>query len=442
MNIYKLSYTSLLALCLLAASCSENGSPTNEPSPAAPVSSRASLSVKLRGEETSPSANELINSWWIAFADQEGTVSAIVERAASLSTAVEREEFNVELPAGTYMAYAFANITQQQLKDEAGVSFTAGQAVDADIKSKSKLWKVMPNNWDKATPLPMSGFKTVTISLQQPNPPIEIEVIRMVGKVEFSFSNASQKAITVNSVTLGPLATGAVTLLPDYSSLSSEPVLPGGLGSEDVKYQFTAGDAERTLSVGAENAFSDFFYVRESNAADKPSGHFYVAVNITREGQSEEQLYALTDELTYINRNDYINIPITFTDYVFDVDILFYPPIGGYPAVMTESRDDAFYATFGTKGKFVLRPLIREADEGSAYLQPSQYTLTVTETSDPDGILTPTSLTTDPVTGELTGELTSKKGRATVKLSVSVKRQDGSASRTYNKTIYLIRANK
>jgi len=439
MNLKKLSYTSLLTVCLLTASCSENEPSANEPSSAAPVSSRASLSVKLRGE-TAPSANELINSWWIAFADQEGVVSAIVSRDASLSTAVEREEFNVELPAGTYTAYAFANITPQQLEDEAGVSFTVGQAADAGIMSKA--WKVMPNNWSKDKPLPMSGFKTVSISTKQPAAPIEIEVIRMVGKVEFSFSNASQKAITVNSVTLGPLATGAVALLPDYSSLGDAPVLPDGLGSEDVTYQFTADAAERTLSVGAENAFSDFFYVRESNAADKPSGHFYVAVNVTREGLSEERLYALTEELTYINRNDYINIPITFTDYAFDVDILFYPPIGGYPAVMTESRDDAFYATFGTQGKFVIRPLIREATEGSAYLQPSQYELTATVTSDPQGILTSTTLTTDPITGELTGELTSKTGSATVKLSVNVKQQDGSVSQTYNKTIYIIRANK
>ncbi len=436
MNLKKLSYILISTACsLLPVSCSDSGPAEQEPQ-----HTRAALSVRSCAGETLPD-NELINTWWIAFVDKYGVVSAVVSRDAALKTAVESEEFDVELPAGSYTAYAFANITPQQLKDNTGVSFSIGSAVDADLMSK--VWKQMPNNWDKNKPLPMSGFRTVTISKSQPSVPVAIEVVRMLGKVKFTFSNSSQKKITVNSITLGPLATGDVRLFPDYASLGKQPVLLSGLGSENVTYRFSGTDAERTLAVGAENALADFFYVRESDVTESfPSGHFFITVNITREGQTEEQLYALTEELTYINRNDYIDIPITFTDYVFDVDILFYPPIGGYPAALLEKRDDAFYATFGTRGKFTVRPLIREAAEGSAYLQPSQYTLVVTETSDPVGILKPPALTVDPVTGELTGELTSNIGCAVVKLSVNVKNPTGSVAHIYNKTIYIIRANQ
>jgi len=438
MNIRKLSYTLLLAgCCLLAASCSGDDPSPVDPSPAKPVGSRASLSVKSRSGETT--SNELINSWWIAFVDHNGTVSSIISRDASLSTAVEREEFNVELPDGTYTAYAFANITPQQLSDEAGVTFTVGQKVASDIMSKA--WKLMPNNPDKSTFLPMSGFKEVTVSSSRTTPAIEIEVVRMLAKVEFTFSNRSQKAITVNSISFGPLATGAVGLLPDYSKLGDKPVLLSGLGSEDVAYSFPGEAAARTLAAGKDNGLTDYFYVRESDAANPAtSGLFHIKVNITREGQAEELLYALTDELTYINRNDYVQIPITFTDYVFDVDVLFYPPIGGYPAVLTEKRDEEFHITFGTRGKFAVRPLIREAAEGSPYLMPDQFTVTATVVSDPANILKSPVLSYDPVAGELTGELTSATGRAEVKLQVTF--SDGTAQRQYEKTVYIIRANK
>lgn len=442
MTIKKISYIlTLVTCCLLVASCSDSA--PDEPTPA-PTGARASLSVKSRAGETLPD-NELINTWWIAFADQSGVVRAIVKRDASLKTAVEREEFDVEIPAGTYIAYAFANITPDELTTEAEVTFTKGAAVDADVMSK--IWKVMPNNWDKNKPVPMSGYKTVTISKQQPATPIAIEVVRMVGKVEFTFSNNSQKNITVNSVTFGPLATGAIPLFPDYAKLAepgnpdkpgSRPTLLEGLGSESVSYDFAGDAAARTLAVGAKDALTDFFYVRESDVSgNQPYGKFHIAVNITREGQTEERLYALTEELSYINRNDYITIPITFTDYFFEVDILFYPPIGGYPAVETGDIDDVFYAKFGTRGKFVIRPLIHESGK---YLQPSQYTLSVDEVSDPSGILTSTTFDVDPLTGELKGELKSNTGTATVKLSATVN-QGRNVTYTNTKTIYIIRAN-
>jgi len=434
MNFRKLSYILICGVCsLLTAACSDD-----EPAASEPLTTRAMLS--LRASEGERTANELINSWWIAFVDKNGVVSAIVSRDAALMTAVESETFEVKLPAGSYTAYAFANITQQELSDQAGVTFTIGHAVDAELMSK--VWKEMPNNWDKNKPLPMSGFKPVTISTSQPATPLVIEVIRMVGKVEFTFSNNSGKAIVVNSVSFGPLAKGGVYLFPDYEKLGAAPVMLPELGSEDITYSFAGDAAARTVAAGASDALSDFFYVRESDITGaSPNDHFYVGVNITRQGQAEERLYAITEELTYINRNDYIHIPITFTDYVFDVDILFYPPIGGYPAVITEDREEAFYATFGTRGKFVLRPLIREATDGSAYLQPSQYTLTINSVSDPDRILASTDFAVDPLTGELTGELTSGVGRAVVKLSVQVN-SDAAVKPTYTKTIYIIRAKK
>jgi len=436
----KLSYSLFLALCgMLAVSCS--GADVDEPTVDGPVSSRASFSIQSRAVGDT-SANELIQSWWIAFVGQDGKVSKIVSRDASKTDAVERDEFSVELPAGTYTAYAFANITRAELENATGgVTFTVGQPVAAELMKKE--WSLMPNQWDKTKPIPMSGFKEVTFSSGQSASDIKIEVVRMVGKVEFTFSNRSTKDITINSLTFGHLAKGPVYLFPTYESLGKAPILlPNGLTTEDVEFTPGATPEARVIKAGATDALTDFFYVRESDAANPASsGHFSIKLNITRGGQTEEQLYALTDQLTYINRNDYIHIPIAFTDYLFNVDVLFYPPIGGYPAVITEVKDEEFYITFGTQGKFSLRPLIREAVDGSDYLTPNRFTtVTATVVSDQSNILTSTNLTYDTVTGESLGELTTATGRAEIKLHVEF--NDGVVMRQYDKTIYIIRANK
>ena len=58
-------------------------------------------------------------------------------------------------------------------------------------------------------------------------------------------------------------------------------------------------------------------------------------------------------------RNDWVRIPIVLTDWVLELDVTFYPPIGGYPAVKTEEKDNEFYARFGTGGYFAIVPRVR-----------------------------------------------------------------------------------
>lgn len=427
MSAFRFHTTILFFSLLFLASCSE------DETPAASSETRFSISVKSPGVPTDPSGdNEKINTWWIALVSSNGTVRAILERPAGLTAAVEEETINAEIPTGRYTAYAFANITKDELQSKTGITFTTGQAAPTDAQLSSAAWN-MPNNSYKDQNIPMSGRQEITIT-GHVNESFAIEVVRMLAKIEFAFSNNASKDITVNSVSFSPLNTGNIPLLPNYSTLEGAPVLLPDNGTEAITLNFS-GDNAITLAAGANETKTEHFYARESLVQSQATGHFLVSVNISREGSSTNQLYSLTEQLTYINRNDYIRIPISFTDYLLDFDVLFYPPIGGYPAVINEKKDNEYYIKFGTQGKFVINPLIREASDGSAYLQPGQYTINIAVNQD-GGIFT-TYPALDENTGEITGELNSSTGTAEVKATISI--NNGTTTYQYERLIYIIR---
>lgn len=427
MSAFRFHTTILFLSLLFLASCSE------DETPAASYKTRFSISVKSPGMPTDPSGdNEKINTWWIALVSSNGTVRAILERPAGLTAAIEEETINAEIPTGRYTAYAFANITKDELQSKTGITFTTGQASPTDAQLSSATWN-MPNNSYKDQNIPMSGRQEITVT-GHVNESFAIEVVRMLAKIEFAFSNNASKDITVNSVSFSPLNTGNIHLLPDYSTLEDAPKLLPDNGTETVTLNFSGANAI-TLAAGAGETKTEHFYARESLVQSQATGHFLVSVNISREGSSTNQLYSLTEQLTYINRNDYIRIPISFTDYLLDFDVLFYPPIGGYPAVINEKKDNEYYIKFGTQGKFVINPLIREASDGSAYLQPGQYTINIAVNQD-GGIFT-TYPALDENTGEITGELNSSTGTAEVKATVSI--NNGTTTYLYERLIYIIR---
>lgn len=68
---------------------------------------------------------------------------------------------------------------------------------------------------------------------------------------------------------------------------------------------------------------------------------------------------------TYIHRNDWIKIPVTFTDWEFRVEMLPYPPIAAFAAYVTSS--DAISTTFNTGGYVCMRPLFRKRSESELW---------------------------------------------------------------------------
>ncbi len=408
-----------------------------------PAKSTFVLSAKSDSQPIDPgmlspeadSDNELINTWWIVFARKtDRSIYTILNRPTHLTAPVEEESIDADLPADTYIIYAFANVTPDELKEKTGLNFEIGsQLPDGDIESV--MWNTMENNPDKSKYIPMSGMREITVT-GRVTEPFAIEVVRMLAKVEFCFMNESGSDITVKSVDFGPLNTGSIPLMPTYAP-SSAPIIAESCGIENLNYSFGSGSEGIKVVDKIQLPVREKFYVRESVADSHPSKHFNFSLKIERGGSEEEILYAVTDELQYINRNDYIQIPVLFAELKLDMEVRFYPPIGGYPAVKVEPAGNEVYnVTFGTSGGFEILPKFTEVD-GSEIVK-DKVVMKVLAISDPDGIFE--RLPVAESSGELTGVLSSEEGMAEVSLSMEVTTVAG-VKRVYNRKVYIIRKN-
>lgn len=429
--------------------------------------------------EDPESDKERINDWWMVFVQANGTVRKILERkdanpgvgsyTGEALPVVDEEYFECDLPRGNYIVYAFANITQTELKEATGITFKEGEkpnGVGQDAAVSTAEWKTELNFWDKSKKVPMTGIKSITVK-NTVEETFSIEVVRMVAKIDFSFTNETASEISVKSVSIRPITISGrpVSLMPNYDCLGKCAFSDKPLGDDDYEKLTYAPSAPLSLlAMKSENteetlAATDgdnrlWFYCKES-LSNLPTKLFTVGVKISRtkdgvEYDDEELLYSPTYKVSdYINRNDWIKIPITFTDWIVDFDVMFYPPIGGYPAVKEEESSDgeSHYFTFSSQGKFVITPKIRKAAKGSPWLQPAEGTTKVSNLENMDGVaIFSKAPAVDPNTGEIIGELADEtgsgiapSGMAMVTVEFTPPTENGMAAQTVTRRIYIIR---
>ena len=435
----KIKHIGTLAVCaflMFLVSCKEDGPDRLS----LPVKNTFVISTEDSDQPIDPgllkpeadSGNELINTWWMVFARKtDKSIYAVVTRPDQHTDPVEKESVEADLPVDTYLVYAFANITPEELEEKTGLSFEVGSGLPENLESA--MWKVMENNPDKDKPIPMSGSREGTVT-GRVNEPFAIEVVRMLAKVEFCFMNESESDINVLSVNFTPLNAGAVPLLPNFNP-AKPPVIAEGCGVETITCAF--GKSGLHVPDGTSTPVRDKFYVRESVAESHPTKHFNFSLKVKRDGKEEEQLYALTDELSYINRNDYIQIPVLFAELKFELSVRFYPPIGGYPAVEIESKPEEHYITFGSSGGFEIEPRFTNIITGTE-LSKDKIKVKVIGISDPAHIFErePVAEVSGEVTGVLSSEVT--KGTAEVSLTIEVS-LEGGVKRVYKRKVYIIR---
>lgn len=397
-------------------------------------------------------AKELISDWWMIVVNSSNSIVESVQHTTG-TPPLSEEEFTLALVAGPYTFYYFANITQAKVESLAGLStgdldkgntltvdlsaVTYNITSDADLSFANGTKKA-----DLADPIPMSGKWEQTLTKDQQ---VELEFIRMLAKMEFTFKNASKKKITLNNLTLKPLHEGNILLLPNYTTLTyndeKDPVILGSGVTEKTVGTTVNFPTATELTANSYETESETmtFYLRESVAKNHPTGHFMMNMNIDRDDVSEPLLFTLSDEaFTGINRNDFWKIPIKFTDYVVKLNVDFYPPIGGYPAVIHENKPDEFYCEFSTEGPFAIIPTVYD-DYNSTYLTyPTEYEYVMETPIKGDlGIFT-TVPYMDPVSGEIVGTLNNTHGTAYIKVKVTVPLGSG-VSQVYERRIYIIR---
>lgn len=438
-NIFLLLAVVLLSYTVSSCDSSESGEDIVPTYVDVSFSLSTKAPVSRADENPAPRPEELIKSWWVVFVGKtDNIVHAIID--GNLETSVNNTDvYTSRVPSGSYIVYAFANVSQNDLKEQTGLEFSplsaAPNVADSYWNKVDNGSNNLVNGWDKAKYVPMSGFKEVTVTK---GTSFEIEVVRLLAKVEFEFKSQATELVEVKYVSLLHLMDGRVMLMPDYVKLFNEPKEPFCTPGDRSEFKY-AFSTPLTISPSG-NPQSDWFYVREAVADAHPTGHFIVHVGTKRNGREEVAMYAMAEELTYINRNDHIIFPITFTDYIIEPGALFYPPIGGYPAVAVDINDDECYIKFGTEGRFVINVQVRDAKTGALVIDPGKVKVELNRDKtidDPAGILAQRPAP-DAVTGEFSGQLNTNTGTAIIPVKITVNVSD-EISRIYDRTIYVIR---
>ena len=455
-KIFKYVFSLAFSLLMLAAAgCSSADGPT--PPDAASgtfrIRSRAtaqSLGTRaiLTPDQTHPSEN--INSWIVVFykhSDSNPEVGKIEAICRSEAGATPNTEFSFtpEITDGTYDIAAFANIKEQDLKD-AGILTENSVNLEA-IRDKELNLANCPGE-PGTYQVPMSGYReNVHIKDKEEtdtsyNGKTEvIEVIRLYAKVEIQLQNNSEGSLTIDNVDFGYVNVGNVPLFPEYDNLGKDneasknppDILqghPGGMVADDAKENING--LFKNVTLAEDKAEKAVFYVRESVASTlTANGRFYVKLTFTRDGKEPEYHYAdLADGLGWITRNDHVIISVPISDITIDWEVIAYPPIGGYPAVIDDDKTLTY--TFNTPGKFAIRPIVKY--QGQVL---TSENIDMTATPDGDDIFKDGP---DFKYGELVGEIGSTLGQATLNCTLKVKTEIGEEERTQQLT--LIRAQK
>lgn len=427
----------LTAIMLTACTEGNEPAPTQEVEATFRIVSRATTV----GPEDPSGDNERINDWWIVFATMDGTIMRIVDRPTGLG-AVEHESVKAKIPAGQYRVYAFANLTKQQVKDATDLEFVEKGTLPDNIDAA--VWKNLNPDLPAGSLIPMTGYQTVTVT-GAANQNFAIEVVRLYAKLEFEFSSRANAAdLQVVGLVMNPLYEGDLKLWPNYKNLGSRPYTRPVADAVYCNHTFATPIQVPGSSEGLQNVPAHL-YITESESDIHPTHHYHIGFDILRQyptGPAREVIHAIINDLDYINRNDHLKLPITFTDWILDFQVLFYPPIGGYPAVLIDSKDSEYYAIFGTQGRFIINARVRPADKFE-YIAQDTYDLSILSIEGDTNIFeVPPAFES---TGELIGELASTTGEARVNIKLSVQRTttpSGTITHEYYRTLYIIRKNK
>ena len=290
-----------------------------------------------------------------------------------------------DLTAGSYQIFAIANFADYS-------DYDVGDTFDpnATVTFYNGYSAIGTTKFGDANPIPMTGklASPVVVSAGEIKDAGTITVWRVIGKMQFYFTNEATEDIQIMGIEVDPINTNAsdqgLIYLFSKDDLTSTANLPAsetgtvslpssGVTTGPVSHEISAETP--LLSLDAYSGSGDkptgtlFFYVNETNATFTTTNNQYsLRFKIKRGGTISELRYGVTTHygngstgqngFNVIRRNDWIHIPIILTDWHYRIEPLPFVPIGGYPAATVSS--DGLTATFSTGGMIALQPFIKK----------------------------------------------------------------------------------
>lgn len=453
-------YICIWAVCLLAA-CSAGDEATSFPGQAdaenrvgvtlqlsalSSQTSQSSRSSLTRGWETDTEAwpGEMMKSWFVVVV-QNGMIEKIITSdLKSLGVPeVEKDQVFVKLKTGATTFYSFANIKPEEIGLNAITS--VGESLPAGFDEKtyqmdgnSELFHLsmtpeFPNGY------PMSNKQVVNITDNQQV--INLEVIRMVAKVQLSITNATDHAINLKTITLSDVTLNGnqnIKLLPNVDSNNQ---LQVNLANSAKKGTITLTAAENDgITIEARAKQTACFYMNESlvdKGADDGNRYFILSLTTVDEatGTTSNKRYAMLS-WNEIRRNDYLIIPIKLEDYQIRWKVEAFSPIGVLPKVKDDGENLSL--DFSYYGEFHIKPeVIKLSSTGSQTLSVSEWQMGTDETGSEgwklqeqypqgeDGVnIFDSSPAWVPSAYRLEGEMGNRTGSAIYTMKIKVKEQN------------------
>lgn len=268
---------------------------------------------------------------------QNGKIQSIVQR--DFTEEVEQTSLKAKAELGDATFYSFANITPAEL----GITMTT-----TPTEIESKYYKVEGNTQTLSTKgIPMSNKQTVNITSKKQQ--VDLEVIRMMAKVELNFTNDTGYDLSIKSVKLTDITDNVadnVSLLPMKDAAGN--VVPNINAAATYKdYTVSIGGTSGT-QVKNGGTLQTTFYVNESVARNPK----YFVLSIDTDKGTVTQRIAMT-EWSKIARNDYLIIPVKLVDYRIELEPQVFTGIGVIPELKYDG--DRITATFKSYGEFHLK---------------------------------------------------------------------------------------
>ena len=456
-------YICIWAVCLLAA-CSAGDDATSFPGQAdaenrvgvtlqlsalssqTSQSSRSSLTRAAWETDTEALPGEMMKSWFVVVVQNGKIEKIITSDLKSLGvTEVEKDQVFVELSKGETTFYSFANIKPKEIGLDASTS--VGQQLPADFDQKTyqmdgncqHFHLLMAPEFQNG--YPMSNKQMVDITDNQQV--IELEVIRMVAKVQLSITNATDHAINLKTITLSDVTQNGnqnIKLLPKVDSANELKGvnLPDGVAKGSLTLRAAENDG---ITIEARATQTACFYMNESLVdKDEDGGNRYFILSLTTvdatTGTTSNQRYAMLS-WNEIRRNDYLKIPIKLEDYQIRWTVEAFSPIGVLPKVTDDGENLSL--DFGYYGEFHIKPeVIKLSRTGSQTLSVSEWQMGTDATGSDgwklqeqnpegeDGVnIFDSSPAWVPSAYRLEGEMGNRTGSAIYTMKIKVKEQNG-----------------
>ena len=287
---------------------------------------------------------------------------------------------------------------------------------------------------------PMSNKQMVNITDNQQV--INLEVIRMVAKVQLSITNATDHAIVLKTITLSDVTQNGnqnIKLLPNVDSNNQ---LQVNLANSAKKGTITLTAAENDgMTIEARDKQTACFYMNESlvdKGADDGNRYFILSLTTVdaATGATSNHRYAMLS-WNEIRRNDYLKIPIKLEDYQIRWKVEAFSPIGVLPKVKDDGENLSL--DFGYYGEFHIKPeVIKLSRTGSQTLSVSEWQMGTDATGsdgwklqeqNPEGAdgvnIFDASPSWIPVTYRLEGEMGNRTGSAIYTMKILVWQKNG-----------------